>query len=271
MLNHNRGLWGYTGEAPDGAALTVQATGLGGPSAAVVVGDLVALGPRRLVRVGTCAAVDPGLVLGDFVVADRGDRRRRREPGARAGDELLPDAELEAALDVSAIRGAVISTDLDRATDGHAGALAALDLGRGARRGRPPRRPRRDRAARGRGRGGRAPGGRGPARGRARARPRRRGAARLALGARRLRLGVDLEPLLLARDGRGRVDGGGEPAHLGGQLADALLDALRRGDAGGARRGGRRGGRRVLDALEALGDRAQRGASGARCRPRTGC
>ncbi len=31
MLNHARGLWGYTGTAPDGQPLTVQSTGMGGP------------------------------------------------------------------------------------------------------------------------------------------------------------------------------------------------------------------------------------------------
>ena len=36
MFNHNRGLWGYTGRAADGELLTVQATGMGGPSAAIV-------------------------------------------------------------------------------------------------------------------------------------------------------------------------------------------------------------------------------------------
>ena len=36
MFNHARGLWGYTGTAPDGEPLTVQATGMGGPSAAIV-------------------------------------------------------------------------------------------------------------------------------------------------------------------------------------------------------------------------------------------
>jgi purine-nucleoside phosphorylase len=45
MFNHRRGLWGYTGIAADGELLTVQATGMGGPSAAIVtveLGDLVA-------------------------------------------------------------------------------------------------------------------------------------------------------------------------------------------------------------------------------------
>ena len=37
MFNHHRGLWGYTGRAGDGAALTIQSTGMGGPSAASLV------------------------------------------------------------------------------------------------------------------------------------------------------------------------------------------------------------------------------------------
>jgi uridine phosphorylase len=56
MSNHARGLWGYTGGRPDGGELTIQATGMGGPSAALVVADLAKLGVRRVVRVGTCAA-----------------------------------------------------------------------------------------------------------------------------------------------------------------------------------------------------------------------
>ena len=69
MLNHHRGLWGYTGTATDGKAITVQSSGLGGPSAAAVVGDLALLGARRLVRIGTCVAVDPGLALGAHIGA----------------------------------------------------------------------------------------------------------------------------------------------------------------------------------------------------------
>lgn len=69
MLNHHRGLWGYTGEV-DGRPLTVQSSGLGAPSAAAVVGDLARLGARRLVRIGTCVAVDPALALGAVLEED---------------------------------------------------------------------------------------------------------------------------------------------------------------------------------------------------------
>ena len=69
MFNHTRGLWGYTGKAPDGGLLTVQATGMGGPSAAIVVEELVDLGALTLIRIGTCGALSPGSELGELVVA----------------------------------------------------------------------------------------------------------------------------------------------------------------------------------------------------------
>ena len=68
MFNHNRGLWGYTGTAGDGDLLTIQSSGMGGPSAAIVITELAELGARRLVRVGTSGALDPSLVLGDLLV-----------------------------------------------------------------------------------------------------------------------------------------------------------------------------------------------------------
>jgi DeoD family purine-nucleoside phosphorylase len=69
MFNHNRGLWGYTGMAEDGEPLTIQSTGMGGPSAAILLHELISLGVTRAIRVGTCGALDPELGLGDLVVA----------------------------------------------------------------------------------------------------------------------------------------------------------------------------------------------------------
>jgi DeoD family purine-nucleoside phosphorylase len=115
MLNHNRGLWGYTGTAADGELLTVQATGIGGPSAAIVTEELIRLGARRLVRVGTCGALAPGLALGDLVVAEAalGDDGASRALGA-AGP-LPADPDLLAALRAAAPAaraGIVVSADL---------------------------------------------------------------------------------------------------------------------------------------------------------------
>jgi purine-nucleoside phosphorylase len=67
MSNHARGLWGYVGETAEGHPLTIQSTGMGGPSASVVLADLAELGVRRAIRIGTCTSLGD-LELGDLVV-----------------------------------------------------------------------------------------------------------------------------------------------------------------------------------------------------------
>ena len=122
MVYHHRGLWGYTGPAADGEPLTLQSTGLGGPSAAAIVDDLIALGARRLVRVGTCTALDCEPALGAVVIVDRVLARDGTSRALGAGDELHPDAALRAALgDGPAIT--VLSADYG-AEESHAGAQA---------------------------------------------------------------------------------------------------------------------------------------------------
>src|ERR671930_2017812 len=66
--NTERGMLGYTGEF-DGKPVSVQATGMGCPSAAIVVEELVQLGVKRMLRVGTCGGLQPDLRLGDLIVA----------------------------------------------------------------------------------------------------------------------------------------------------------------------------------------------------------
>jgi DeoD family purine-nucleoside phosphorylase len=130
MFNHHRGLWGYTGGAPDGAPLTIQSTGMGGPSAAIVLEELIDLGVRAAVRVGTCGALDPALGLGDLVLAREaiaadGTSRALGFTGRVAGDERLAGALADAhrqrtgtptgavARPGRVLRaGAVVSTDL---------------------------------------------------------------------------------------------------------------------------------------------------------------
>jgi purine-nucleoside phosphorylase len=68
MSNHARGLWAYFGATAAGGELTIQATGMGGPSAALVLGDLAELGVKRAVRVGTCLGADSSVDLGDLLV-----------------------------------------------------------------------------------------------------------------------------------------------------------------------------------------------------------
>jgi uridine phosphorylase len=113
MFNHSRGLWGYTGGAEDGEALTVQSTGMGGPSAAIVVEELIALGARRLVRIGTCGALGGDLALGDLVAAELVLPADGASAALGAAEPLHPDPVLTRALvDAGARPLIAVSTDL---------------------------------------------------------------------------------------------------------------------------------------------------------------
>jgi purine-nucleoside phosphorylase len=116
MFNHHRGLWGYTGNAADGELLTIQSTGMGGPSTAIVVAELADLGARRLLRVGTCGALDGDLALGDLVIATESIATDGTSQALGAVDRVAAGAELLAALlasrDEGSRAGPVVSTDL---------------------------------------------------------------------------------------------------------------------------------------------------------------
>jgi uridine phosphorylase len=113
MANHARGLWGYSGTTAADRGLTVQSTGMGGPSAALVLGDLAELGVRRAVRVGTCAALDPRFRPGDLVWVHAARPWSPDRPGA--GSPALPDQtlaeNLRTALGAGARAGQVASVD----------------------------------------------------------------------------------------------------------------------------------------------------------------
>jgi len=140
MSNHARGLWGYSGLTAEGRGLNVQATGMGGPSAALVLSDLAELGIRRAVRVGTCAALVPGLRPGDLVTVteacawstgglDVGGPAADEEAGSRStgwrgrGWPAKPDAalaeRLRSELGDEARPGRVASLDVLHPTPGH--------------------------------------------------------------------------------------------------------------------------------------------------------
>jgi purine-nucleoside phosphorylase len=113
MFNHSRGLWGYTGRAPDGDPLTIQSTGMGGPSAAIVTEELVALGARRLVRIGTCGGLLPELEFGDLLAAESVLPYDGASAALGADDVVHPDRSLTRALVAAGARPAtIVSTDL---------------------------------------------------------------------------------------------------------------------------------------------------------------
>jgi len=113
MSHLARGLWGYTGVTSEGAPLTIQSTGVGGPSAVPVIGDLVGQGISRMIRLGTCLAIDSSLLAGTLllvekaVVADGAGRAL-----AKGADSIRPDRGLNEALEGLGPSAAISSHDL---------------------------------------------------------------------------------------------------------------------------------------------------------------
>lgn len=116
MSNHARGLWGYTGETPGGRPLSIQSTGMGGPSAAIVLQELAELGMRRAIRVGTCGALTGDLGLGELIAAGKALAEDGTSRALGAGEIAEADPDLTRRL-VVALAGdstplVVVSTDL---------------------------------------------------------------------------------------------------------------------------------------------------------------
>ena len=98
LYNDNRGLLGYTGTYR-GTRVSVQTTGMGCPSLAIVVEELVHLGASTLVRVGTAGIVADDLEPGDLIIATAsvpmdGTTRMylRGDPYAPAADHAVTTA-----------------------------------------------------------------------------------------------------------------------------------------------------------------------------------
>jgi uridine phosphorylase len=105
MSNHARGLWGYTGMTHAGDELTIQSTGMGGPSATVVIRDLAELGVQRAIRIGTCTSLGDR-ALGELMIVNQAH--------TPAGDCSLPNQVLTEELRKAAggaREGAVVSLD----------------------------------------------------------------------------------------------------------------------------------------------------------------
>ena len=66
-VRSNREFTTWTGTL-DGVAVSVCSTGIGSPSTAIAVEELVRVGARTLIRVGTCGGLQHEVKLGDLVV-----------------------------------------------------------------------------------------------------------------------------------------------------------------------------------------------------------
>ena len=119
QVNGERGMLGFTGTF-EGRPVSVQASGMGCPSAAIVIEELVMLGVKRILRVGTCGGLQPDMKLGDLVVAltaipaDSTATHLVPEPHVPTADWELVHGAVHAAKELGKpVRvGAIVSSDL---------------------------------------------------------------------------------------------------------------------------------------------------------------
>lgn len=113
-----RGMLGFTG-LYKGKKISVQGTGMGMPSTAIYVNELInEYGIKKIIRVGTCGAIQPEIKLGQLVIAQRAFTDSGMDEVApiatpqNSSSELLQSSiVLAKALDVHVKVGDVFSTD----------------------------------------------------------------------------------------------------------------------------------------------------------------
>ena len=119
QVNAERGMLGFTGTF-EGKPVSVQASGMGCPSAAIVIEELVMLGVKRILRVGTCGGLQPDMKLGDLVIAitsvpaDSTALHLVREPHVPTADWHLVHSAVHAAKELGkpVHVGPIVSSDL---------------------------------------------------------------------------------------------------------------------------------------------------------------
>lgn len=69
ILSTHRGLHSYVGQTSGGATLLAATSGMGAPSLSIVVNELVQVGIRTIIRIGTCGSIQPQVEVGSVVIS----------------------------------------------------------------------------------------------------------------------------------------------------------------------------------------------------------
>ena len=84
---------------------------MGGPSAAIVIEELIALGARTLIRIGTCGALTETYAIGDVVAPKAALAMDGTSRALGAEGRVLPDPDLASACAANA--PAVVAASVD--------------------------------------------------------------------------------------------------------------------------------------------------------------
>jgi purine-nucleoside phosphorylase len=119
QVNEHRGLFGFTGTY-HGVPVSVQTSGMGTPSLSIVVEELLRLGARRLIRVGTCGGIAKGLKTGELVIATAACPTDGATQTYLHGEAYAPAADFEltrALVETAAAAGVMARTGLVASVD----------------------------------------------------------------------------------------------------------------------------------------------------------
>lgn len=119
--NEVRGMLGFTGYYA-GKRVSVQGTGIGIPSTAIYVHELIHdFGVERIIRIGTCGALQPGIPLDQLVIASAAYTDSathllyypdRHVPAVAPGRLLEHTRTVAGQLDIPVLEGPIFSTDM---------------------------------------------------------------------------------------------------------------------------------------------------------------
>jgi len=68
-LSEHRGLNSYVGELPNGRRIISATSGMGAPSLSIIVNELVQVGIRSIIRIGTCGSIQERVKPGSIVIS----------------------------------------------------------------------------------------------------------------------------------------------------------------------------------------------------------
>ena len=120
LVNDHRGMLGYTGTF-GGTPVSVQTSGMGTPSLSIVVEELLRLGAKRLIRVGTTGGIGRGVRAAELVVAMSAAPVDGSSRTYLHGDAYAPSADFE-------LTRALVDAARAQGIEPHVGQVATVDV-----------------------------------------------------------------------------------------------------------------------------------------------
>jgi len=120
LVNDHRGMLGYSGTY-QGSPVSVQTSGIGTPSLSIVVEELLRLGAKRLIRVGTTGGIGRGVRVTDLVIATSAAPVDGTTATYLHGDPYAPVADFD-------LTRALVDTARARGISPHVGQVATVDV-----------------------------------------------------------------------------------------------------------------------------------------------